>query len=1005
MSQPASGRQTPTNNSSASDRTVHDPVTRSNIAIHSWSGSRSSSEESVTVNDNPNPVRDAELAQSRNKWDDNARQSRIQMAGVAGAASFMGAVAILALSRILGTLLSGWAGRILAGVLCCILGAVSAGSVMYYWNPPRAPVQLEGEETQLRNQPESPETALWFNALLGSLWPIVNPALFISISDMLEDALQASLPKVVAGVRVADIGQGSESIQILKIRSLDVDEAARRPEDSGDYVNLEVVLAYQARPHGKSLKERSGNPHILMEFLLTGGIVVPVWIELTGLKVGARCRLQLIPNPPFVSSLILTLLGQPKVTLKCTPLNQRFVNIMDIPGLSGWLQSAIDSAVQEYVAPRSLTLDLKTMLSGREPMDTAAVGVVVVIAKSAIGFKDGDGGKLWESQAERRGDPYVSLGWGKWGKPIWSSRIIENEGNPYWEEIAFLLVGPSELNAKERLRLQLWDSDRGAADDLLGTVEVNLHEIMQDPKTLNQMSSRTDGFTEVDGSTKMPGELHFDCGYFAKTTLEQHLAEKGESLDQLKADVARQTERELREADTLQNSGKEEIDNQKKAELKDRGDEIIAGSRPMDKWPSGVLWIQIEQISGLVVPHARKSKMGEGESEDESDDLPSAYCTIILNHQRVYRTRTKLKTNKPFFSAGTERFIKDWRSASVIIAVRDQRLHEIDPLIGVVVLPLRTLLEKRSQVSGAYPIVGGIGFGRVQMSIVFRSVQAQLPRPWTGWDLSTLVVQPEARTTDKLPSDLAACRLVLRTLNGKGKLHAHQEDGGGWRQKRGKQRLCLAVKRRYGECLLVEFRRHSLGPDTTPAFCVLWLKDVADDEEGTMMLPIWRNSKDALKRARVNAQAPEDAERLGTLELKVRLWPGLSGYHKPLAAHDGNIADVMKVLDAAEETIRGDGDSAHDSLYDTESSSDSEDGQSDAGNGESRQGALISELKDHKKRREQLHRQHRGLMQWGATRKLAWLGHSVEEVAEGLEQKVKGKFKHQQAELGMDTEA
>ncbi|KAJ7224363.1 hypothetical protein GGX14DRAFT_649887 [Mycena pura] len=1012
----STGRPTPTagtSHSSANERTVFDPVTHLNLPVHDRTVEELHSAMSTPPSESPPPdidrLRNSEMAgiidaeSRKDEWNDDAHQTKIQVATVAAGAAFAGASAILLLSRVLGGVMSGWAGWLFASAMCCILSLVAAACVLRFWKPQTSKVQLRGEETQLRTQPDSPETALWFNAFLGSLWPIVNPALFISVSDMLEDELQASLPKFIQGVRVADIGQGSEALQILGIRNLDGADAGQN-NTTDDFVNLEVALAYRARPHGKSLKARSGNPHIFMDFLLTGGVVIPVWIELTGFLATARMRIQLMPNPPFMSAMTLTLLGQPKVTLKCTPLGRKFLNVMDVPFVSGWLQSAIDAAVGAYVAPQSLNLDLKTMLSGRDQMDTQAVGVVVVIVKSAAGFRNGDAGKFWESKKEQQGDPYVTIGWGKWGKPVWSSRVIENEGNPFWEEIAVLLVGPSEMNAKERLRLQLWDSDRGADDDLLGSVEVNLHELMENPKTQNQMSSRTDRFTDVDGSKPLPGELQWDCGYFAKTTLEQHLAEKGQNIDELKADVEHHAERELREADALQH--KEEIEKQKNAELKDRGDEIIAESPPVDNWPSGILYIQIEQIHGLMVQNADGSVIRDGENEGE--DLPSAYCTIILNHQRVYKTRTKMKTNKPFFAAGTERFIKDWRTASVIIAVRDQRLHELDPLIGVVVLPLHTLLKTRSQVSGAYPLVGGIGFGRVQVSLVFRSVQAHLPRPLTGWDLGTLDIQPHARAADGLPADLSACKLVLSTLNGKGKLHAAE---GGWRQKRGRP-LRLAVKRRFSECLLVEFRRHALGPDQTSAFCTLWLKDVADDEEATVTLPVWRSTKGALARARVNAQAPhEDSERVGTLELTVRLWPGLSGYHKALAEHDANVADVMKVLDAVEEISRGDGGTAHDSLYDDEDSSgqsQSEDDNAAAGapgeNGEGR-GGLVSEVKDYKKRKEQLHRKHRGLMQWGAVRKLAWIGHNVEEAAEDVEQKIKGKFSHRQAEQGMDVEA
>ncbi|KAF8216386.1 hypothetical protein K438DRAFT_1703242 [Mycena galopus ATCC 62051] len=1006
-------------------RTVHDPVTHFALPVHD-----STSDELLAVStkstpssenppnlDNLNHSQMGGVVDAESRKDDSLdhiRQTKTQTATIVAATAFGSSFAILILSRVM----AGWTGLFFSLTMCCILGLVAPASVLYFWNPQSPPgVQLHGEERQLhKTESDSPESAAWFNSLLYSLWPIVNPALFTSVADMLEDALQASLPKLIHGVRVADIGQGSEALRILAIRGLESGDATQSSDDEGDFVNLEVAVAFRARPRSKGLKDRSGNPHILMEFQVAGGILIPVWIELTGILATARMRIQLMPNPPFLSAMTLTLLGQPKVTLKCTPLAKSFLNVMDVPGLSGWLQTAIDSAVSAYVAPHSLNMDLKTMLSGRDQMDTVTLGIVVVIVKGAVGCKNGDGGKFWESKAEQRGDPYATIGWGKWGKAVWSSRIIENEGSPVWEEIAILLVGPSEMNAKEKLRVQVWDSDRGAADDLLGTVEVHLHDLMTDSKTQNQLSYRTDRFTDLSGKTPWPGELRWEVGYFAKTTLEQHLKEKGEDIGEVKRAIEHDAERELREAETMQHDAQAEIEKQKKADLKDRSDEIIAGSPPTDEWPSGILAINIEQIRGLVVQKARGSAAGD-ETEDEGhQDLPSAYCTVIINHARVYKTRTKLKTNKPFFAAGTERFIKDWRTATVIIAVRDSRQHEVDPLIGVVVLPLKTVLKDRSQINDAFPLVGGVGFGRIQVSLVFRSVQAQLPKPLLGWDIGTLDIQPQARASDgALPVDLAACRLVLRTVNAKGKMRAQpQPESGVWAQKRGKP-VRLAVKRRFGECLLIQFRKSSLGPDHTPAFCTLWLKDIADEEEKKVTLPVWRNSHGALERARVNAEQPEKAERVGTLELTVKMWPGLSGYHKPLAEHDVNVADVMQVLDAAEE-MGDDNDSAHDSLYDAEMSSDSEDegtvrkpqnqksGESEGENGEGK-GGIVSEVKNYNKNKAELHRKHRGMMQWGAVRKLAWVGHNAEEAAVDIEQKVKGKFKHHQLEQGMDVEA
>lgn len=39
-------------------------------------------------------------------------------------------------------------------------------------------------------------------------------------------------------------------------------------------------------------------------------------------------------------------------------------------------------------------------------------------------------------------------------------RVIPSEGEPVWDEINVMLVGPLEVNAEEDLRLQLWDSGK-----------------------------------------------------------------------------------------------------------------------------------------------------------------------------------------------------------------------------------------------------------------------------------------------------------------------------------------------------------------------------------------------------------------------------------------------------------------------------------------------------------------------------------------------------------------
>ena len=82
---------------------------------------------------------------------------------------------------------------------------------------------------------------------------------------------------------------------------------------------------------------------------------------------------------------------------------------MNIPVLSSFISQSIDAACAEYVAPKSLTLDLQQLISGddikkgelktfcnsmRTPfdrsIDTMAIGVVIVHIHRAKGLKKMD---------------------------------------------------------------------------------------------------------------------------------------------------------------------------------------------------------------------------------------------------------------------------------------------------------------------------------------------------------------------------------------------------------------------------------------------------------------------------------------------------------------------------------------------------------------------------------------------------------------------------------------
>lgn len=89
------------------------------------------------------------------------------------------------------------------GILGSIVLAIFVSGSVWFWmkrikeeadNVRWATEKTRGQTAQLNLIPESVE---WMNSLLGVIWGLVNPDMFTSMADTLEDVMQASVPSVI----------------------------------------------------------------------------------------------------------------------------------------------------------------------------------------------------------------------------------------------------------------------------------------------------------------------------------------------------------------------------------------------------------------------------------------------------------------------------------------------------------------------------------------------------------------------------------------------------------------------------------------------------------------------------------------------------------------------------------------------------------------------------------------------------------------------------------------
>lgn len=156
---------------------------------------------------------------------------------------------------------------------------------------------------------------------------------------------------------------------------------------------------------------------------------------------------------------------------------------MSLPLVSSFVTHSIDIVMAGFVAPASYTLDLSRMLLGSDVLMRASpsshhltvdsskvcagprhTGVLAVAIHKASG--------LIASDLRGSSDPYVSLSFSQFAKPLFATRIIMKNLEPHWEELAFLRVSPDDVQGSEKLRFTVWDSDRVSADECV-PVEVS----------------------------------------------------------------------------------------------------------------------------------------------------------------------------------------------------------------------------------------------------------------------------------------------------------------------------------------------------------------------------------------------------------------------------------------------------------------------------------------------------------------------------------------------------
>lgn len=740
---------------------------------------------------------------------------------------------------------------------------------------------MEPKTERLRYVPESVE---WMNSLVETLWHTLQKDFFDNIASQVNDTIKPYIPEnVPATVKITEIGHGSQSLRILSMRSLPdhefgdmipshgIDksgsieqvqerEKAIEREEGGVFYNLEIAVAYHGPPF------RSRKDHMHTDILATiGPVPVPIFVQVKEFVATVRVRLQMHPDLPFLKNLTFALTENPKVDA-CVSLGAPWaLDLLNLPIVDNLLVSQLNTAAADFVQPKSMSLDMTAYVGGSDQKeDTDAIGVLFVKIHRARNL----------ARQDTRGpgaDPYLTIAFSKYEKPMYASRIIKGDRNPVWEETAIIMIRAEHVKRQEDVLLRLWDSDTTGSDDVSGVCEFPLQELIL---KANEMQKREDQLQGDAAGTDAEGVLEWEIGYFPKAGYEKAL--RTDAMDPRDHHGEKQ---EVAEEDKTQDA---------------------QNTVPDPNLPSGILGLTIHQCINVQIDNPNKKSMGhvqtqrtdsDGEiSESEEtvsiDYIPSLYVTADINDELVYRTRVKNISNAPTFQSSTETYVRDWRLASLTLGVWDTRKKKDDCLVGIASLKLSDAFHNSSSVVKFYDLKGGAGSGRIRVSMIFRSMRMKLEESLLGFDVGSFVFSSPIVCT----GDVYSSKLRLRSSATSRLLKSGSKSEGGYTYTLEESQATLPVHWRYMSAIVFEFVGAGLtekvkGPiGRNKHYAVLWLFRLIDNKEEDFTLPVYKtNNPNRLTQNVVHE--PDDKmtlTKVGEVKFTGRFKAGLDEAHDEL---------------------------------------------------------------------------------------------------------------------------
>ncbi|UZJ54235.1 hypothetical protein CBS101457_003555 [Exobasidium rhododendri] len=728
-------------------------------------------------------------------------------------------------------------------------------------------------------------------------------------------------------------------------------------------------------------------------------VEIPVWCEVLGITGKMRLRLQMVPSAPFVAHVAFCFVGLPKIEISAKPLGKRMViDAMNLPIISSYVLRSVEAVIKDFIAPKSYTVDLGALLgSGDGPNNVYSLGVIVLIIHQGIDLPAADTNGLSDpfvsvSFARAGKTLFTTRIITKSRDAIWQEvavLLVSQDDVRDHEKLRMTAFDADRFSADDPL---------GKVDVSIDKLIRRAIGQTPEPGQPTLFESRTEELQPMRrGDAPVQGKLKYSVGFYrlarptnssSRTAHKQETLRKVADRDEKKHDTL--TDLKYQEDEALTEEPQREETMQEKRERKNlmdcatpfdrfihsiglplddnvlrqrkdrkarvkklaslmQGEQHATLGPPNRAYPSGILAFHIHSIDGLGFEGTQKSlsnskrlsqKPRYANDDDVSGDgsaskMPNSYVQVVLNDEAIFRSRTKTLNPRPYINAGSERWVSDFETARIDFTVRDQRLRETDPVIGVAGLKLSEVLTTSSRSTQWYTLTGGLGWGKIRITLIWRSVEVTIPKQLAGWNLGVIeIAKCVVGGIAKASFERREAHMMFETVGGRAETEGVEpfeeyESGEGADAKIGfqwplKEPVRVTVRQRYPNFLYIHLRSDSRVPGRIHkhAHTVVSLSRLIDGEVTVKRVPLfetadWQQFEQEILRgitttnqlassisdktehlpileelcnqtneSYANFEENEQIKKIGYLDLTLVFHPGVSLEHKALVAGD-----------------------------------------------------------------------------------------------------------------------